>query len=446
MGRELHQLGISELASAFRQGSLTPLQLCDHLLARIDDPAVNCNAFAHLDRASARREAQASTQRFASDAALGTLDGIPVAIKDVLDVAGMPTRFGSAALDEAEAARADCILVQRLRLAGAVVLGKTRTWEFAWRSRLERDPQQVVANPANQDFSPGGSSSGSAAAVAGGLCPLAFGTDSGGSVRGPASFCGIFGLKPGYAFIPVYPASPMGDIEHIGIFARSVSDIRVALDQVGGFHPDDPDSWPYRVPLPAASLDTKRLRIGYSVDLNAGEPEPELCDHFTAVVRRLEQAGLNLLSLEVPFCANFDETDYLFTPDAALSVALVAPERQDLIDPFVLGLAQQSASMSADAYARAELARVDTRRMFSQLFSGIDALLTLTQETTANRLDQEPGMMKLTRCFNMTGQPAISIPAGSSRAGMPIGIQLVCDKGREDLLLSLAAHIAGELA
>ncbi len=446
MHQQIHELDVGRLGQSYRRRQLDPAQVCDHLLARIDDPQVNCNAFAHVDHDAARAAAQASSERWRDDRALGPLDGIPLAIKDVLDVAGMPTRYGSAACAQAPPARQDCLLAQRLRATGAVILGKTRTWEFAWRSNPERDPAEVVRNPHDPACSPGGSSTGSAAAVAAGLCPLAFGTDSGGSVRGPAAFCGIVGFKPSHALIPVYPPSPMGDIEHIGIFARSVDDVRTALDQVGGSHPDDPASWPFRVPLPVPDVALDALRFGCSVDLNYADPQPELRAHFNALIERLRQSGLNIEARAIAFRAEFEKCYDLFLPDAALTLELAPPGQRHLVDPEIVKLAQQGEQMNAVDYARVELLRGELQRVFAREFVEIDCLLTLTQQTTANRLDQEPGIMKLTRWFNLTGQPAISIPCGSSPAGMPIGLQLVCERGADGLLLRIAARIAAALA
>lgn len=443
---EIHQLDLQQLQAAYRQKLFTPYRVCEHLLARIEDPAINCNAFVHVDVDPALQQARESSLRWDRDEPSGPLDGIPVAIKDVLDVAGIPTCFGSAACENASAAETDSIVVQRLRDAGAILLGKTRTWEFAWRSNPDREPQQVVKNPVNQACSPGGSSTGSAAAVAAGLCPIAFGTDSGGSVRGPASFCGVVGLKPGHAMIPVYPPSPMGEIEHIGIFARSVADVRITLDQVGGYHPDDAESWPYQTPLARPKIDLKQLRIGYSDDLNCADPADEVRAHFSDAVEKLDNAGLEMQFVDIPVCENYEDTELLFTPDAALSLKHAPEDQRELADPVILELALQAGKMSALDFANAELVRNDTRRVFFQLFEQIDCLMTLTQETTANRLDQEPELMKLTRRFNMTGQPAISIPAGNSTQGMPIGIQLVCGKGKESLLLSVAETIEELLA
>jgi aspartyl-tRNA(Asn)/glutamyl-tRNA(Gln) amidotransferase subunit A len=444
--KAIHELDVGQLTQAYGQWLLSPEHVCEHLLERIDDAGVNCNAFAHVDHDAALSSARASGKRWLDGESLGPLDGIPVAIKDVLDVAGMPTRYGSAACAGVPAAERDSLLAQRLRGAGAVLLGKTRTWEFAWRSNVERDPGEVVTNPHDPERSPGGSSGGSAAAVAAGLCPLAFGTDSGGSVRGPAGFCGVVGFKPSYAMIPVYPPSPMGDLEHIGIFARSVADVRVALDQVGGSHPDDPASWYSRTPLAAREPDFDSLRFGYSADLNYGDPQAELRRLFAALVERLAESGLDLRALDIPFRDDFEQCYDLFVADAALTLELAPRDMRRLVDAQIVELAQQAQSMSALEYARAELARAETQRLFARLFESIDCLLTLTQETVANRLDESPRIMKQTRCFNMTGQPAISIPGAVSSTGLPVGLQLVCDRGRDDLLLTIAERIAAQLA
>ncbi|MCP4765815.1 MAG: hypothetical protein GY875_06030 [Gammaproteobacteria bacterium] len=443
---EIHRLGVGELAQAYRQRQLSPEQVCEHLLERIDDAHFNCNAFAHVDQGGARRAARDSSRRWLDGEPLGPLDGIPLAIKDVLDVAGMPTRYGSAACAGAPAAGQDSLLAQRLREAGAIVLGKTRNWEFAWRSNVERDPAEVVRNPHDPERSAGGSSGGSAAAVAAGLCPLAFGTDSGGSVRGPAGFCGVVGFKPSHAMIPVFPPSPMGDLEHIGIFARSVADVRLVLDQVGGSHADDPASWPFHTPLPADDVDFDGLRFGYSADLNYADPQPELRRHFTALIERLAGSGLDLHALDIPFRADFEQCYDLFVADAALTLELAPQDRRHLVDAQIVELAQQACHMNVSDYAQADLARAETQRVFAKLFGGVDCLLTLTQETVANRLDESPRIMKQTRCFNMTGQPAISIPGAVSSAGLPIGLQLVCDRGRDDLLLTIAEQVAKQLA
>ncbi len=168
--------------------------------------------------------------------------------------------------------------------------------------------------------------------------------------------------------------------------------------------------------------------------------------HFAALIERLSQTGLNIEARDIPFRAEFEKCYDLFIPDAALTLELAPPERRHLVDPEILKLARQGEHMNVLEYARLELLRGQLQRVFAREFAEIDCLLTLAQQTTANRLDREPGIMKLTRCFNLTGQPAISIPCGTSPAGMPIGLQLVCERGADGLLLAIAARIAAASA
>jgi aspartyl-tRNA(Asn)/glutamyl-tRNA(Gln) amidotransferase subunit A len=196
--------------------------------------------------------------------------------------------------------------------------------------------------------------------------------------------------------------------------------------------------------VPDVAVDA--LRFGCSVDLNYADPQPELRAHFSALIERLRQSGLNIEARAIAFRAEFEKCYDLFLADAALTLELAPPEWRHLVDPEIVKLAHQGEQMNAVDYARVELLRGELQRVFAREFVEIDCLLTLTQQTTANRLDREPGIMKLTRWFNLTGQPAISIPCGSSPAGMPIGLQLVCERGADGLLLRIAARIAAALA
>ncbi len=196
-------LSAHQLIAAYRDGSLTPVTVVETILERIDQHGECINAYVLVDPEGARAQAEESALRWEAGAPQGMLDGIPVAIKDVLPVAGWPTRHGSPACADAPDETEDAVAVDRLREHGGVFIGKTRTWEFAWHGRVDRPGEEVVPNPWNPEYSTAGSSSGSAAAVATGLCVFALGTDSGGSVRGPASYCGIVGIKPTHARVPV---------------------------------------------------------------------------------------------------------------------------------------------------------------------------------------------------------------------------------------------------
>ena len=431
---------IEHLRSQYRSGSLTPVQHLQTKLSRMRDEIVNCNAMAFVDADAAIGQAEASACRWRDGTPLSDIDGIVVCIKDVLDVEGMPTRYGSAAMAESEPANSDCVAVGRLRKAGAVIPGKARTWEFAWRARVDRDPGETVHNPVDRHYSPGGSSSGSAAAVAAGLCDAALGTDSGGSVRGPASFCGVVGFKPTFGRVPASPGSPMLGYEHIGMLTNSVEDARTVLEIVGGYHPDDPWSWPFARPDDPVSVNPKLLRIGYHADLGFEGIDPAVREVFSKSIRTLRQAGLSCELTSPPDMGNFELLDRVYDPSAALSLDKVREKRRDRVDPFLTEIADRVGRLSAEQYARIRLQKLDLCRRYNRLFENLDVLITPTQRVVPNRLDEQSDIMFLTRVFNMTGQPAASIPAGHV-GHLPVGLQLVGPMGRDVELLLSAEHI-----
>jgi aspartyl-tRNA(Asn)/glutamyl-tRNA(Gln) amidotransferase subunit A len=371
------------------------------------------------------------------------LEGVPVAIKDVLPVAGWPTRHGSPACADAPAEKEDATAVARLREHGAVFLGKTRTWEFAWHGRVDRPAEEVVPNPWNPLYSTAGSSSGSAAAVATGLCAFALGTDSGGSVRGPASYCGITGIKPTHARVPVYPPSPMMDMEHIGVLARNVTDAALMLSAVGGYHHSDPNSWPFPITDLRTDLDNgiERLTIGVSPDLGFANPHADVCAVFDDVVARLGSLGAVVRELPIKLDESYDTTTTLYTPMAMASLDLVPQENEAMTDPLVRELSQLSNTLSSKEYFRAQQKRLEVCRLFTEAFETFDLILTPTMEALPNRLDEPSPDMLLNRIFDMTGQPSISVPVGFSTQALPIGVQLVAAKGEDALVLRAAKSL-----
>ncbi|WP_244217670.1 amidase family protein, partial [Streptomyces carpinensis] len=224
----------TELVAGYRDGSLSPVEVVDAVLARVErlDPLVN--AYCLVDPEAARRDAAASADRWRRGEPCGLLDGVPVSIKDLLLTKGWPTLRGSLSTDPGAPWEQDSPSVARLREHGAVLVGKTTTPEFGWKGVTDGPRTGITRNPWDVTRTSGGSSGGSAAAVALGLAPLSVGTDGGGSVRIPAAFCGIFGLKPTYGRIPLYPASPFGTLSHAGPMTRTVADAALMMDVLCG--------------------------------------------------------------------------------------------------------------------------------------------------------------------------------------------------------------------
>ena len=443
---ELCYMTADALRAGYSKGTFSPLEICEVLLARMSALNDTVNAYVLLGGEELREAAKASSARWRDASPLGPLDGIPVAVKDVLPVRGWPTRHGSPACAGASAESRDAVAVTRLREAGALIAGKTRTWEFAWHGRVDRPPEEVVRNPWALEHSTLGSSSGSAAAVASGQGVAALGTDSGGSVRGPASACGIVGIKPTQARVPVYPPSPMMEMEHIGVLARTVRDAALVLGIVAGYHSLDPDSWPFAEENFEDGLETgiEGLTIGISSTFGCTELHPDVEDVFDEVVANLGQLGVNTTILDIELGDVYENTTTIYTPMAMASLDEVPTGKESLADPLVLELNADSTQLSSKDYFRALQQRLAIRRLFTHAFDNVDLMLTPTLETVPNRLTEPSPDMLLNRIFDLTGQPSVSVPVGSSETGLPIGVQIVANKGQDALALR-AAHALEKL-
>ena len=439
--RELCFLTVQALLTGYRDGSLSPVRVIDAILQRIEHIDTAINAYALVDAEQARKQAQESAWHWKNGTPRGRLEGVPVAIKDVLAVTGWPTRHGSPACADAPLASHDAVAVDRLREHGAIFLGKTRTWEFAWHGRVDRPSAEVVRNPWQLEYSCAGSSSGSAAAVASGLCALALGTDSGGSVRGPASFCSVVGIKPTHARVPVYPPSPMMDMEHIGVLARTARDAAIGLSVIAGYHHRDPDSWPFAAVDLSEDIETgvEGLRIGVSRDLGFTIPHADIVAVYEQTLERASAIGLEMVALDVNLADSLETTTTIYTPMAMASLDEVDLGKDALADPVVRQLSKESETLSSKDYFRAQQKRLSVCRIFTEAFEQLDLILIPTMEALPNRLDEPSPDMLLNRVFDMTGQPSVSVPAGFSSHGLPIGMQIVAPKGRDALALR-AAH------
>src|SRR5271170_6406808 len=244
MASELYAMTAAELSEAYRDGDASPVEAAEACLARIDALDSTINAFCHVDHEATMAQAEASEARWRTGAPLSALDGVPVAIKDLLLTRGWPTLRGSRTIDPGQAWNDDAPAVARLREAGAVLLGKTTTPEYGWKGVTDSPLTGVTRNPWDLKKTPGGSSGGSAAALAARLAPLAIGTDGGGSIRIPASFSGVFGLKPTYGRVAAWPLSPFGTLAHIGPMSRDVMGAAMLLDVIAGADARDPHSLP----------------------------------------------------------------------------------------------------------------------------------------------------------------------------------------------------------
>lgn len=436
-------LGIAEASDLLRRKQISPVDLTTACLARIDQLNPTINAFITVMHESALAQARAAEAEILADNWRGPLHGIPIGLKDLIDTAGVKTTCGSALFAD-RVPTEDAEIVRRLKSAGAVIVGKQNMQEFAWGGTSTSSFFGPVHNPWDVDRIAGGSSGGSAAAVATGMCFAAIGTDTGGSVREPAAFCGIVGLKPTYGRVStrgVFPLSP--SLDHVGPLCRNVIDTALVLEVIAGH--DKWDTTCVDVPIDsyASALNVKtNPRIGIVRKPFFDDLDPEI---ENAMNEALKQIG-NLASAVI-------EIDLPSTPAAVQAPEVYALhakhfcETPELYGRWMRERLEQAKAIDTVTYieARQELDRV--RRFVGDVFSKVDLLVTPTTKvppiTIREALDMSPepaGELWLwnTRPFNAYGFPTISLPCGFTQSGLPIGIQISAPNFSEGSLLTFA--------
>ncbi|GHJ35637.1 amidase [Streptomyces sp. TS71-3] len=457
----------TELLAGYRDGSLSPVDAVDAVLARIDrlDPLLN--SYCLVDPEAARREAAASAERWRRGEPCGLLDGVPVSIKDLLLTKGWPTLRGSLSTDPDAASDQDAPAVARLREHGAVLVGKTTTPEFGWKGVTDGPRTGITRNPWDVTRTSGGSSGGSAAAVAAGLAPLSVGTDGGGSVRIPAAFCGIFGLKPTYGRIPLYPASPFGTLAHAGPMTRTVEDAALMMDVLCGADDRDwsalaPYAGGFRAALEGGNGDAagvRGLRVAYSPALT-NDPAVPVDPAVAARVRHaadvLADLGAEVEEADPGFADPVGAYHTLWFSGAAKVVEHLTPEQFGRLDPGLQEVCRLGGSMSALDYLGAVDERMALGVLMGRFHRRYDLLLTPALPGTAFEAGHEvppgsglarwTGWTPFSYPFNLTQQPAASVPCGTAADGLPVGAQLVAARHRDDLVLRASHALLTALA
>lgn len=440
---DLAYLGAGELTAHYAQGKLSPVEVTRSVLGRIEQLQPRLNAFVLVDAERALAAARASEERWRSKAAFGPLDGVPVSIKDLLLARGWPTRRGSRTVDAAGPWDEDAPAVARLREAGAIVLGKTTTSEFGLSGKGESPLTGITRNPWNLAHTPGGSSAGAVVATAAGLGAIAIGTDGGGSIRVPSSHTGVIGLKPTFGRVPASPPGFVGVPPHIGPIARRVSDLALALQVLSRPDVRDPLQAP---PPPVTAFDRAALRIGASLTLGYAEVEPEVAHAFQQAIAALRDAGLSIEEVDPGFASPASLVRTLFVARAAHTVQHLTPAQRAQLDPVVAEAAEQGERLSAVDYLNAEAERLQLVQRSARFHASFDLLLTPASASPAPRIDAsgasasaaQPQRASLAAAFSLTRQPALSIPSGLTREGLPIGLQIVGRHHEDARVLALA--------
>jgi aspartyl-tRNA(Asn)/glutamyl-tRNA(Gln) amidotransferase subunit A len=441
-----HQLG-----RLYASGEASPVEACRAVMERIERFNPEYKAFVRVDAEGALDAARASEKRWLDKSPLGPLDGVPVSIKDLILTKGLPTLRGSFTVDENQPWDVDAPVTARLREAGAVILGKTATPEFGCKGETNSPRSGFTRNPWNPERTPGGSSGGAACAVALGMGPIAVGTDGAGSVRIPAGFCGTFGLKPSFGRVPAYPLSPMGTVAHIGPHTMNVRDAALAMNVMK--RPDardwtslPPDNDDYTAALGQGFAG---LRIAWSPRLGYARVHPEISGGVQAAVRAIESAGGHVEELDPGFEDPLEITTGLWFVGSWTVWNTLTPEQQARTDPDFRTQAELGSRISALHVQQLQMRRIALGSHMRRFMERYDLLVTPTLAVPAFEI-RAPGTVPMTPeamlswtpfsyPFNLTQQPACTVPCALTADGLPVGIQFVGPMFRDDLVLRAAA-------
>ncbi len=438
------------LLERYRERSLSPVEATEACLARIEAHNEALNAFNLIDREGARASAAESEKRWELGVPCGRLDGVPASIKDIVWAAGWPTLRGSLTVDPDQPWDEDSPAVARLREHGAVLLGRTTTPEFGWKGVTDSPLTGITRNPWNPAKTPGGSSGGAAAAVATGMGALALGSDGGGSVRIPAGFTGIFGHKPTFGRVPAYPPSPFGTLAHLGPMTRTVSDAALMLTVLAEGDLRDglalrPDGSDYTQGLDEG---VEGLKLAFSPTLGGHPVEPEVAEGVRSAVERIKTLGaeVEVCDPEIPDCGPIFVC--LWFSGAAAVLEGIDEAGRAKVDPGLLEVARMGAGYGLFDYLAAMAERDRVRSIMSRFHERYDLLLTPSLPLTAFDVGMDTPVdphgqswanwTPFTYPFNLTGQPAASIPCGLSPDGLPIGLQIVGPRYADALVLRAA--------
>ena len=438
MAGEIAYLSVRALGERYRSRELSPREVLAASLARIDQFEDRVNAFAFIDREGAKAAAAESEARWMRGEPLGPLDGVPATVKNIMYVKGWITTYGSRVMALGEPAEEDSPPVARLREAGAVLIGMTNTPEIGWKGHTDSPAHGITRNPWNLERTPGGSSGGAAVAAALGIAPLNIGTDGGGSIRIPASFSGLFGFKASSGRVPAWPPSAFGSMAHTGPITRTVEDGAWMLNALAG--PDsrdwlalEPDGVDYATAMEGG---IEGLRVAYSPTLGYLEVDDDVAALVRDAAEGFAALGAQVEEVDPGFPDPRRAREVLWWTGAAYRTRHLTAEQRAMLDPGLREVVEEKAAdLTLTDYMEAMQARAELGIAMRRFHDGYDLLLTPAtpfaayladhegvDEATKRRWSDRPA---LTFPFNMTGQPAASVPCGMTPDGLPAGLQIV---------------------
>ena len=450
-GDDLTLLSATNLVALYREKVLSPVEVTRAVLNSIANQNSAVNAFCFIDEATAITDAKKSEFRWLTGEPCGAVDGVPVTIKDTNHVRGWPTRFGSRTTNAENLAREDAPAVARLREHGAVILGKTSTPEFAWKAVTDSLLNGTTHNPWNLERTPGGSSGGAAAAAALGMGALHLGGDGAGSIRIPAAFCGVYGMKATFGRVPLYPYPIHGTIIHPGPITRTVEDAALMLTVICQPDVRDWSALPYDGKNFCSDLanGVETLRVACSQDFGYSTVDTEIAEQVIKSARIFTELGAEVFDVNPPFKDPRKNFENYYNARFAFIVDAMTEGERKLLDPGLIEIAEAGRKVSAHQILQAEESRVEISAAMTEFHRSYDLLISPQLPITAFEVGIEvPKASGMTRWldwspftypFNFTGQPAACVPCGFTHEGLPVALQVVGPRYREDLVLR-ASH------
>ena len=444
-----------EAARALRRRAVSSAELTEFSLQRIAELNPTLNAMLTVIEDAAREQAKAADKELSRGVDRGPLHGIPIAVKDVFETRGVRTTCGSVIFLHHIPQR-DAAVVERLAAAGAVLVGKAGMHELAYGITSNNPHFGAIHNPCNPEHIPGGSSGGSGAAVASDMVFMAMGSDTGGSIRIPASFCGTVGLKPTSGRVSRYGVMPLDfSLDHMGPLTRSVRDAAVTLQAIAGFDPRDDTSSPEPVPdyLPEPRCSIRGLRIGLPQNFYFERLDPDVNIAVRRMAATAESLGACILPVRVPDIEALNAIGRVILLAEASALMEKYIGNRDQFGSDVLALFDQGRLLPATDYVNAQRLRRMMQREFAGLWAQVDCLFTPTTPMAAPRIgdktvrlgefveDVRLAATRLVRGINVLGLPALSIPCGRDSQGLPVGLQMIGRPFDEALILRVAAAL-----
>ncbi|MCK0715171.1 amidase [Chromohalobacter sarecensis] len=447
---DLGMMDAGQLAALFRSGEASPLEATRASLARIERFNDAVNAYVYVDHEGAEQAAKASARRWGQGKPLSSIDGVPVSMKDLTEVAGMPARDGSLTTSEAPC-ESDAPPVSRLREAGAVILGKTNTPEFGWKAVTDNRVFGATCNPWDTRLTPGGSSGGAAVAAALNMGVLHQGGDSGGSIRIPAAFTGVFGFKPTFGWTPQWPPATEPTLSHIGPLTRNVPDAARMLNVIGRYDHHDPyatrgqpDDWGVDM-----DCDLRGLRIAYSPDLGYAQVEPQIAARVREAAEKLQALGAEVEEVHPGFESPIEIFQKIWFTASLELWSQCSEHERTLLDPGLVTNARIAERWSAVDFFRALEFRARLTQCLEDFNQKYHLLMTPSVSVSPFEVNHEvpPGSgmrdweewAPFSYPFNLSQQPAASVPCGFTDTGMPVGFQLAGGKF-DDIRVLRACH------